>query len=53
MSLYPSPLRLPDFVDERRVSPFQYGVITLCGLVMFMDGFDTQGISYMAPHIAA
>jgi AAHS family 4-hydroxybenzoate transporter-like MFS transporter len=52
MSLDPSTLRLPDFVDERRVSRFQYGVITLCGLVMFLDGFDTQAISYMAPHIA-
>jgi AAHS family 4-hydroxybenzoate transporter-like MFS transporter len=52
MSLDPSALRLPDFVDERRVSRFQYGVITLCGLVMFLDGFDTQAISYMAPHIA-
>jgi AAHS family 4-hydroxybenzoate transporter-like MFS transporter len=46
-------LRLPEFVDERRVSPYQYAVITLCGLVMFIDGFDTQAISYMAPHIAA
>jgi MFS transporter, AAHS family, 4-hydroxybenzoate transporter len=52
MSLDRPPLRLPDFVDERRVSRFQYGVITLCGLVMFLDGFDTQAISYMAPHIA-
>jgi MFS transporter, AAHS family, 4-hydroxybenzoate transporter len=52
MSLDPSTLRLPGFVDERRVSRFQYAVITLCGLVMFLDGFDTQAISYMAPHIA-
>jgi AAHS family 4-hydroxybenzoate transporter-like MFS transporter len=46
------PLQLPAFVDERRVSAFQYGVIALCGLVMFIDGFDTQAISYMAPSIA-
>jgi MFS transporter, AAHS family, 4-hydroxybenzoate transporter len=52
MSLSPSPLRLPGFVDERRMSPFQYGVISLCGLVMLLDGFDTQAISYMAPMIA-
>ncbi|MET8517906.1 MFS transporter [Streptomyces sp. NPDC005134] len=45
-------LHIPDFVDQRRMSPYQYGVITLCGLVMFIDGFDTQAISYMAPHIA-
>jgi hypothetical protein len=24
----------------------------LCALVMFLDGFDTQAISYMAPLIA-
>jgi AAHS family 4-hydroxybenzoate transporter-like MFS transporter len=44
-------LRLPDFIDQRRVTPYQYGVVTLCALVMFIDGFDTQAISYMAPHI--
>jgi len=44
---------MPAFVDDRRVSPYQYLVVTLCGLVMFIDGFDTQAISYMAPHIAA
>ncbi|HEX4249064.1 MAG TPA: MFS transporter, partial [Pseudonocardia sp.] len=52
MSLASQPLRLPDFVDERPVSPFQYGVVTLCGLIMFIDGFDTQAISYLAPRIA-
>jgi len=52
MSLAHQPLRLPDFVDDRPVSPFQYGVVTLCGLIMFIDGFDTQAISYLAPHIA-
>jgi AAHS family 4-hydroxybenzoate transporter-like MFS transporter len=45
-------LHLPDFIDGRRIGRFQYGVIALCGLVMFIDGFDTQAISYMAPHIA-
>lgn len=47
------PVRLPGFVDERRVTRYQYAVVTLCGLVMFLDGFDTQAISFMAPHIAA
>jgi AAHS family 4-hydroxybenzoate transporter-like MFS transporter len=52
MSLPTRSIRLPEFIDTRRVSPFQYGVITLSGLVMFLDGFDTQSISYVAPHIA-
>lgn len=50
-SVAPS-LELPAFVDERPISAFQYGVVALCGLVMFIDGFDTQAISYMAPFIA-
>jgi AAHS family 4-hydroxybenzoate transporter-like MFS transporter len=45
-------LNLPGFIDDRRMSLFQYGAIALCGLVMFLDGFDTQAINYLAPHIA-
>jgi AAHS family 4-hydroxybenzoate transporter-like MFS transporter len=45
-------LKIPDFVDERPISAFQYATITLCALVMFIDGFDTQAISYAAPYIA-
>ncbi|MGW0288479.1 MFS transporter [Streptomyces tuirus] len=52
MSQQPLRLHLPDFVDERRMTRYQFRVVTLCGLVMFIDGFDTQAISYMAPHIA-
>lgn len=52
MSIAPSRVTLPDFIDSRPVSRYQYIVIGLCGLVMFIDGFDTQSISYMAPHIA-
>lgn len=39
-------------VDDRPISGRQIVIILLCGLVMFLDGFDTQAISYMAPHIA-
>lgn len=44
-------LRLPGFIDERRSGRFQLGIVLLCGLVMFLDGFDTQAINYMAPAI--
>ena len=30
MSLANQPLRLPEFVDNRPVSPFQCGVVGLC-----------------------
>jgi AAHS family 4-hydroxybenzoate transporter-like MFS transporter len=49
----PPSIRLPDFIDERPISPVQYAVLAFCGTVMFLDGFDTQAISYMAPRIAA
>ncbi|WP_028935972.1 MFS transporter [Pseudonocardia spinosispora] len=52
MSLDTGSTPLPELIDQRPVSRFQYGVITLCALVMFIDGFDTQAISYLAPHIA-
>lgn len=41
-----------DFINNRRVGLTQYAIIVLCGLVMFLDGFDTQAISYMAPSIS-
>lgn len=52
MSAPTQALRLPEFIDDRRTSRFQYLTVVLCGLVMFFDGFDTQSINYAAPHIA-
>ena len=43
---------VPSFIDAQRIGRQQYLTILLCGLVMFLDGFDTQSISYMAPLIA-
>lgn len=43
---------VPSFINSRRTGVTQYGIVVLCGLVMFLDGFDTQAISYMAPSIA-
>jgi AAHS family 4-hydroxybenzoate transporter-like MFS transporter len=34
------------------VAETKYRIVLLCGLVMFLDGFDTQAISYIAPLIA-
>ncbi|MGY3288171.1 MFS family permease [Bradyrhizobium sp. LM3.6] len=43
---------VPSFINSRTTGITQYGIVLLCGLVMFLDGFDTQAISYMAPSIA-
>lgn len=48
----PRTVHLPGFIDDRPIGRLQYTVLALCGLVMFLDGFDTQAISYMAPSIA-
>jgi MFS transporter, AAHS family, 4-hydroxybenzoate transporter len=45
-------IHVPDVINNGRISAFQYLIVFLCGLVMFIDGFDTQAISYMAPLIA-
>ncbi|MEU1465983.1 MFS transporter [Streptomyces sp. NPDC005727] len=47
----PGPLKLPGFIDGRRPGGFQLRTVLLCGLVMLLDGFDTQAINYMAPAI--
>ncbi|MDQ8727617.1 MFS transporter [Bradyrhizobium sp. LHD-71] len=43
---------VPSFINSRRTGITQYAIVALCGLIMFLDGFDTQAISYMAPSIA-
>jgi AAHS family 4-hydroxybenzoate transporter-like MFS transporter len=38
-----------ELIDRQPVSRFQIRVIALCACVVFMDGFDTQAIGYVAP----
>ena len=41
---------VPAFINSRHVGAVQYGIVILCGLMMFLDGFDTQAISYIWSH---
>ena len=43
---------VPAFINDKPIGTSQCVITLLCGLVMFLDGFDTQSISYMAPQIA-
>jgi MFS transporter, AAHS family, 4-hydroxybenzoate transporter len=52
MSITQAAFDVPSFINARRVGTVQWVVIVLCALVMFLDGFDTQAVSYMAPLIA-
>src|SRR5207249_11851648 len=45
-------IHVPDVINGKKAGAFQYRIVSLCGLVMFLDGYDTQAISYMAPLIA-
>jgi AAHS family 4-hydroxybenzoate transporter-like MFS transporter len=42
-------VHVQDFIDEHKLGRFQIGVLALCALVVFVDGFDTQAIGYVAP----
>src|SRR3979411_494872 len=52
VALHEDTFHVPAFINEKPLGASQYIITLLCGLVMFLDGFDTQSISYMAPQIA-
>ncbi|MBR1222573.1 MFS transporter [Bradyrhizobium sp. U87765 SZCCT0131] len=41
-----------EVIDREPVSRFQIELLLLCAAVLFIDGFDTQAIGYVAPDIA-
>jgi AAHS family 4-hydroxybenzoate transporter-like MFS transporter len=45
-------LTVSEIIERRSLSPFQIWTVTLCGLVLVLDGFDSQVINYTAPSIA-
>jgi AAHS family 4-hydroxybenzoate transporter-like MFS transporter len=45
-------LTVSQIIDERPLSRFQSRTILLCGVVLVLDGFDTQCIGFLAPSMA-
>ena len=45
-------LTVSEIIDARPLSRFQISTILLCGLVLLLDGFDTQCIGFLAPSIS-
>src|SRR3981081_1853325 len=41
-----------DFIDQQPVGGFQIRLLLPCAAVLFLDGFDTQAIGYVAPALA-
>jgi AAHS family 4-hydroxybenzoate transporter-like MFS transporter len=41
-----------EFIDLQPVGGFQFKLLLTCAAVLFLDGFDTQAIGYVAPALA-
>jgi MFS transporter, AAHS family, 4-hydroxybenzoate transporter len=41
-----------EFIDRQPVGGFQIRLLLTCAAVLFLDGFDTQAIGYVAPALA-
>ncbi len=46
------PIDVAGFIDRQPVGRFQIRLLLTCAAVLFIDGFDTQAIGYVAPAIA-
>ena len=45
-------LDIADLIDRQEIGRFQIQVLLLCAAAMFVDGFDTQAIGYVAPALS-
>lgn len=45
-------LRIGDLIDQHRLSRFQIWTITLCGIVLTLDGFDSLTVNFLATPIS-
>jgi AAHS family 4-hydroxybenzoate transporter-like MFS transporter len=45
-------LTVNEIIDQRPVGRFQAITVGFCGLVLLLDGFDTQSMGFLAPPIA-
>src|ERR1700730_7530502 len=47
-----SQVDVAEFIDQQPVGGFQIRLLLTCAAVLFLDGFDTQAIGYVAPALA-
>src|ERR1700712_2307819 len=47
-----TPVDVAEFIDQQPVGGFQVGLLLTCAAGLFLDGFDTQAIGYVAPALA-
>jgi MFS transporter, AAHS family, 4-hydroxybenzoate transporter len=48
----PPAIDIADFIDRHPIGGFQIALLLTCAAVLFLDGFDTQAIGYVAPVLA-
>ncbi len=41
-----------DFIDQKPVGGFQIRILLMCFAVLFIDGYDTQALGYIAPALS-
>ena len=49
----PALVNVAELIDQQPLGRFQIWVLLLCAAAMFVDGFDTQAIGYVAPSLSA
>jgi AAHS family 4-hydroxybenzoate transporter-like MFS transporter len=47
-----TPVDVAQFIEQQPVGGFQIQLLLTCAAVLFLDGFDTQAIGYVAPALA-
>jgi MFS transporter, AAHS family, 4-hydroxybenzoate transporter len=47
-----SPVDVAQFIDAQPVGGYQIRLLLTCAAVLFLDGFDTQAIGFVAPALA-
>jgi len=47
-----SPVDVAEFIDQQPAGGYQFRLLLTCAAVLFLDGFDTQAIGYVAPALA-
>jgi MFS transporter, AAHS family, 4-hydroxybenzoate transporter len=47
-----STVDVADYIDAQPVGSFQVKLLLTCAAVLFLDGFDTQAIGFVAPSLA-
>ncbi|MBR0693546.1 MFS transporter [Bradyrhizobium lablabi] len=45
-------IEVAGYIDRQPVGGFQIRLLLICAAVLFLDGFDTQAIGYVAPALA-